>query len=136
MVNPTRKDKFDKRTAVLTVFLLVALLAIIARLFILQVVRGDAARKEAEQQHSVYQKLFASRGEIDLVDKLTLQTIAVATNIKKYLVYAVPQEVLDPHSVAQNLAEALKMPAADILIKITDLSRKYVPLKKQLSDDE
>ncbi len=136
MVASPRKDIFRQRTAVLTVFLLLALAVIIGRLFMLQVVHGDAARKQAEQQHSVYLKLMASRGEIDLVDKLTLLPIPVATNTKKYLVYAVPQAVQNPKLTSESLATALGLQATDILTKITDQTRKYVPLKKQLTEEE
>lgn len=136
MANSPRNDMFRKRTAVLTVVLLLALAAIVLRLFVLQVVRGNEFRAAAEQQHSVYLKLFASRGEIDLVDKLSLQAIPVATNLKQYLVYAVPQDILNPKATADTLAGALNLQGADILGKLIDQTRKYVPLKKQLTDQE
>ncbi len=136
MVSASHKDIFQKRTAVLTVVLLLGLVVIAARLFWLQVLRGGDMRGQAEQQHSVFLKLFASRGEIDLTDQATLETIPVATNIKQYLVYAVPQDILNPKAASEVLAGALNLPAADILAKITDESRKYAPLKKQLSDQE
>lgn len=136
MTSVSRNEIFHTRTAILTVFLLLALAAIAGRLYFLQALRGNEARKEAENQHSVYQKLFASRGEIKLVDRLTLETTPVATNLKKYLVYAVPPDVLNPTSTAETLSSVLTMPATDILPKFSNRDRKYVPIKKQLSDGE
>jgi cell division protein FtsI/penicillin-binding protein 2 len=136
MANASHKDIFNRRTAVLTVFLLVLLTMILFRLVELQIVNGAQARKQAEQQHSVYQKLFASRGEIELVDKLNQETVPVATNIKQYLAYVVPADVENPKVTAKALAGVLNLPEADILAKVTDLSRKYTPLKKQLTDLE
>lgn len=120
----------------MTVFLLLLLAVVTGRLFFLQVVKGAAARKQAEQQHSVYQKLMASRGEIDLVDKISLQPIPVATNIKKYLAYAVPKDIQNPKLTSETLATALGLELTEVLGKITDLKRKYVPLKKQLTEEE
>ncbi|MDE2311891.1 MAG: penicillin-binding protein 2 [Patescibacteria group bacterium] len=120
----------------MTVFLLLALSAVGARLFDLEVIHGQQARQQAEQQHSAYLKIFPSRGEIKLVDKISLQDIPVATNIKNYLVYAVPPDIQNATATAGSLAGVLSMAAADILPKLTDLSRKYVPIKKQLTDAE
>lgn len=136
MAKFSQNDLFFKRTAILTVFLLLGFGIIGFRLFVLEVVRGEAARKEAEDQHSVYQKLLASRGEISLIDKTTLAPILVATNIKKYLAYAVPPDIQNPKNTAESVAAALALDEKDLLVKITDTSRKYVPLKKQLSDEE
>lgn len=137
MARTSDKEIFYKRTAVLTVFLLLGLGVILGRLYMLQIAWGAQARQQAEAQHSVYQKLFASRGEIALVDKLNLQTLPVAANIKQYLVYAVPADILTPKLTSETLATALSLPALDILNKISGPdSRKYVPLKKQLSEPE
>jgi cell division protein FtsI/penicillin-binding protein 2 len=76
------------------------------------------------------------RGEIKIVDRSTGETYPVATNIKQYLVYAVPQEIKDPQSVSKQLGEVLVVPEADLLSKVTQQNRRYVPLKKQLTEDE
>jgi cell division protein FtsI/penicillin-binding protein 2 len=136
MVSRQHNHIFEKRTAWVTVFLLLCFVAVGFRLFVLQVARGAQTRKLAEQQHGIYQKLNPSRGEILLADQQTLQTFPVATNIKKYLVYAVPQDIQDPKATADSLASALNLLAKDILDKISNQEKKYVPLKKQLTDEE
>lgn len=129
-------DVFSRRMTVLAVFLLFVTAVIIFKLFVLEAVQGALNRKLAEGQYSIYKKLLPSRGEIELIDPTTLQPTLLATNVKQFLVYAVPQEVLEPQLTADSLATVLSLNPADILPKLTDKTRKYVPLKKKLTDDE
>ncbi len=131
-----RNDVFTNRTTVLTVFLLVCFTVLVSRLFYLQVVRGAAARARAEDQHSIYQKLFPSRGEIKIVDRLSGDAADVATDIKSYLVYAVPQEIVNPADAAAKLSPVIAMDSKDVLVKLTNTEKKYVPIKKQLTDEQ
>jgi cell division protein FtsI/penicillin-binding protein 2 len=130
------QSSFNRRSSLLTAFLLLFFAVIVYRLFYLQVIRGAQARLEANQQHSIYLKLFPSRGEIKLADKFSAQTVPVATNTKSYLVYAVPNDILNPNLAASSLASVLGLSSKDILAKITQEDKKYVPLKKQLTDSE
>ena len=129
-------DAFSSRTAILTVFLLVFFAVIIAKLFVLQILDGNQARALADQQHSIYQRLLPSRGEIRITDKFSSDGYAVATNIKHILFYAVPSDIKNPDVTAQALASVLSLDPRDILSKISAQDRKYVPLKKNLTDDE
>ncbi|HVY67679.1 MAG TPA: penicillin-binding protein 2, partial [Patescibacteria group bacterium] len=130
------KTSFSRRSSFLAAFLLLFFLGLAARLFYLEVVHGAQAREQADAQHSIYQKLFPSRGEIKLADKLSNDTIPLATNLKSYLVYAVPQDILNPSLTAASLAGALGLDQKDVLAKISNTDKKYVPLKKQLTDEE
>ncbi len=139
MVNRTRQstqDTFVSRTAVLTVFLLLFFSVIIFRLIRLQIVNGDKARAAADQQHSLFQRLLPSRGEIRITDKFSRDGYPVATNIKHYLVYAVPKDIQNPQLTSQGLAGVLAMEPKDVLAKIVQPNKKYVPIKKNLSDKE
>lgn len=71
-----------------------------------------------------------------VTDRYSTKAYPVATNGHKDLVFVVPQDIKDPKTVSETLAKILGMNAKDIESKITDSSRKYVPLKKQISDDE
>ncbi len=130
------KSEFGSRSSLLTAFLLLFFIAIGVRLFILQVINGKQAREEAEAQHSIYKKLFPSRGEIKLADKFSLETFAVAANLKSYLVYAVPGDIINAKETAHALAPILGLEEKDLLAKMTQVGKKYVPLKKQLTDDQ
>src|SRR6185369_8342914 len=102
----------------------------------LQIIHGNEARDRATAQHSIYQKLFPSRGEIKLADNLTQSTVPVATNLKSFLVYAVPKDILNPSLTAASLAQVLQLDSKEVLAKITNADKKYVPLKKALTEDE
>lgn len=90
----------------------------------------------AQAQHSIYKKLLPSRGEIMIVDQQSQEPVPLAANIEKYLAYAVPQEIQNAKNTAGSLAEVLGMKKEDVLAKITSTDKKYVPIKKQLTDDE
>lgn len=138
MVKKSRSNPFlfSLRSSLVTAFLLLMFLAIAGRLFYLQVVMGSQIRQAAQAQHSIYKKLLPSRGEIKLVDQVSQETVPVATNIEKYLAYAVPQEIQNPKSTADNLARVLNLSPEEVLSKISDTSRKYVPIKRQLTETE
>jgi cell division protein FtsI/penicillin-binding protein 2 len=136
MVTKKSKDTILIRARFVTAFFLLCFTVLAGRLFYLQTVWADEAKVMAQNQHGIYQKLLPIRGEIKIVDRSTGETYPVATNIKQYLVYAVPQEIKDPQSVSKQLGEVLVVPEADLLSKVTQQNRRYVPLKKQLTEDE
>lgn len=136
MVRKIVQSPFNFRSSLLTAFLLLFFAAIVYRLFYLEVIRGSATRQQANLQHSIYRKLLPSRGEIKLVDKLSGQAVPVATNAKSFLVYAVPGDILNSNLAANGLGSVLGLDPKDILLKITQTDKKYVPLKKQLTDTE
>jgi cell division protein FtsI/penicillin-binding protein 2 len=131
-----QNSSFNKRTAVVTVFLLLFFTLVIGRLFLLQVVRGKEARLLAEDQHSIFTKLLAARGEIKITDKFSNQPYAVATNFKKPLVYAIPPEIVDPMQTAISLAAILKMDEKEIITRFENKNRKYVPIKRQITEKQ
>lgn len=136
MVRKIVQSSFNHRSSLLTVFLLLFFGVIIIRLFSLEIIHGQEAKLAADQQHSIYKKLFPSRGEIKLADKFSQDTVPVATNSKSFLVYAVPSDILNPSLTANSLASVLNLDPKDLLVKITQADKKYVPLKKQLTDIE
>lgn len=131
-----KPDSFDRRTALVTVFLLLAFAGVTLKLFFLQVVNGKEARLLAQDQHSIFATLSAARGEIKITDKFSKEPIVVAGNVEKPLVYAVPSEVSEPLQTAIKLASVLSMDEKEILQRFEDKSRKYVPIKRQISKEQ
>jgi cell division protein FtsI/penicillin-binding protein 2 len=129
-------DVFQSRTVLLTVFLLLVFAVIAVKLFRLQIIHGYQAQAIADQQHSIYQRLLPSRGEISITDKFSPAGYPVATNIKHYLAYAVPQDIKNPAETAQSLASVLSLDPQDVLSKITETDKKYVVIKQNLTDAE
>src|SRR3989344_4747558 len=104
MLRPTATtSSFSQRSGVLTAFFLLAFAIIVLRLFYLQVINGSEAKERALSQHGIYQKLLPSRGEIKLADPFSNGTIPIATNAKSFLVYAVPQDILNSQLTANAL---------------------------------
>jgi hypothetical protein len=63
-------------------------------------------------------KLTPSRGEIKIVDASTGESVAVATNIEKKLVYAVPKKILNKKETAEKLAAVLNMSEDGVVAKV------------------
>ncbi len=136
MVRRPETNIYNKRSSLLTAFLLLVFGIITFKLFNLQILRGEEIRLLADKQHSIYQKLFPSRGEIKILDNISKDTVPVATNLKSYLVYAVPQDILNPGLTSAGLATVLGLDQKELLEKITQQGKKYVPLKKKLTEEE
>lgn len=138
MVKRTVKNGiFEQRSSFLTVFLLFLFCLIICRLFYLQILKGKSILEQATAQHRIYKQILPSRGQIELTDSTSeLGSFPVATNLKSYLVYAVPQDITNPTLTASSLASVLGLDETEILTKISDQKKKYVPLKKKLTDEE
>jgi stage V sporulation protein D (sporulation-specific penicillin-binding protein) len=136
MVPRAKRDIFYSRTTALTVFLFLFMGLLVTRLFVLQVVQGKDFKAQAEDQHSFSKKILPTRGDIKIFDKQSGESSAVATNEKKSLVYAVPGEITEPLKTATLLGDILAMEKEELLTKFEFKDRKYVPLKKQLTEAE
>ncbi len=81
---------------------------IVARLFILQIIRGEKYGELASGRHSVYEELAPKRGNI-YIKELGSDTAVypVATNLTTYLAYAEPSKIQNKNNTARALAEAL-----------------------------
>lgn len=130
------QSRGPSRLTALTVFLCFCFVVIILRLFTLQVVSAGDYRKLAEDQYLLFKTLTPIRGEIKVTDKFSAEPYVIATNIEKAIVYAVPASMSDPKYVADKLAALVGLSPEELLGKISDKNKKYVPLKKQLSDEE
>lgn len=120
----------------LTVVLLLGFLCIAVKLFKLQILEGAVSRQMAQDQHSIFRRLIPARGDIKITDKFSSEGYPVATNIKHFLVYAVPSQIKNVELVATSLSSVLGITSDEIKSKINDPSRKYVALKKNLSEEE
>lgn len=136
MIASTQNKIFQKRIVWMTVFLFFGFGVILLRLFTLQIISADTYKALAEDQYTLAKKLKPDRGEIKIVDKFSTVPYTVATNIDKDLLYAIPQSIANPKQTADLLAPVLRMTPEEILSKISDTSKKYAPIKKQLSDEE
>src|SRR3989338_1099790 len=124
----------NRRLFWLSIFMLIFTAAVIARLFSLQILNYKIYEALAENQHRLLETLTPTRGEVFVQEGKTGREVPVVTNIKKSLVYAVPQEIEDKQKTAGELAKLLELPKAELVQKISDTDRKWVALKKELAE--
>lgn len=132
----TLEKTFHKRMVWMTILLFVSFIGIILRLASLQLAQGSEYRVQADGQRISVGVIEPSRGEIKIADNFSGQPATVATSIEKPLVYAVPASMTDREGAAKALAPILGISEKEILDKTADNSKKYVPLKKQLTDED
>ena len=127
---------FRKRIVFLTILFLLCLLMIILRLAYMQIWHQDQYQAMADGQRTTGQTLWATRGEIKIWDSFTNQPYTIATTDEKVMVFVNPSAVTNKDEVVQKLFEITQIPKEEILEKISDSSKKYVVIKKSLSEDE
>ncbi len=97
------------RITVLSVFFIILALAVMIKLFSLQILSVDYYNALASGQHELYQKLFPERGSIYVSEeengKKTL--FPLVTNQEEELLYAVPKEIENPEETAKKLIEII-----------------------------
>ncbi len=133
MVKAERKN-FSARLLYFQIFLGLVTVLMVCRLFYISVLKHATYMAQAESQHNFSETLPPTRGDISVQDYSSGQTYTVATNIKKDLVYAIPNEVKDPVSEASKLAVILNGDPKDIETKISDTTKHYVVIAHQLTD--
>ncbi|HYF04592.1 MAG TPA: penicillin-binding protein 2 [Patescibacteria group bacterium] len=122
--------------ALFAVFLLSAFGIILYRLYILQIIKHTEYVKAAESQYTAQAKLPATRGEIRVTDRFSDGYYQIAVSVKRSLAFANPRAIVDSEQFAEILSPALGIPKTELVEKIKDKNRAYVPLKKRLTPDE
>ncbi|MDP3741373.1 MAG: penicillin-binding protein 2 [bacterium] len=118
----------------LYIFFVIAIAAIIVRLFAIQILGHEVYQELAQNQHQLVKTLIPTRGEIWVKEGKSGKTVEVVTNVERELIYAVPPEIIEKEKTAGSLAKILEIPKREILEKITDNDRKWVALKKELPE--
>lgn len=104
------KKKFflkDRRLLILFLAVLMIAFIIVARLFVLQIIRGAKYEDLAAGRHSKYQNIEAERGEIFVKEFGSSTLYPVAANKELYLAYAEPTKIQNKTMAARILAENL-----------------------------
>ncbi|HMR55217.1 MAG TPA: hypothetical protein PKD34_01325, partial [Candidatus Doudnabacteria bacterium] len=120
----------------MAVLFVIFLFAIMGRLAYIQVFASNKYLAIAESQRTGEYQLMPTRGEIQIWDSFSNSAYTVATSSEKILVYANASSITDADSTAQSLAEVLGMTKEEILPKISDSSKKYVVIKKDLTEEQ
>ncbi|HMQ01522.1 MAG TPA: penicillin-binding protein 2 [Candidatus Doudnabacteria bacterium] len=136
VAKPAFEHTFKKRMVAVAVFFVLCLLFIIGRLASMQLLHNEKYQVMAEGQRTNQHQLMPTRGEIQIWDSFTNLPYTVATSSEKIMVYANPSQITDIEFTAQRLADLLNLSAEDIVPKISDSAKKYVVIKKDLSEAE
>ena len=107
---------------------------ILARLIYLQLFRNHFYRALAEGQQEIVESVLGPRGDILFSDKNKLEV--AATNKNWYLCYANPQQIEDAEHTAQILAEILGIPKDEVVSKLKNQGRLFVPIKRKVTKRE
>lgn len=133
---PATKNSYYLRIFLLLGVITAAMVIIVMRFFALQVLSHDYYDKLASNQHEFEKVIMPKRGDIYLQPSVKdSQPVLVATNIVKNLVFANPKEIENPANTAAKLSKVLDLPETELLPKLSNTSKNYVPLKKQLSEE-
>lgn len=124
----------DWRMHWLAFFVFFVALAIVGKLFLLQVIRHDTFVALAENQHSKNMQIQARRGEIFLQDEN--QPYPVAVNRELQMVYAVGKEIKDAGAAAETLASILNLDKFFLNEKVGNPEDMFEIIKHKLSEDE
>lgn len=97
----------DYRIGMIVVFFIIFSLLIAVKLFKLQVLENDYYLALASGQHEIFKNLYPERGTIYVFDRE--QPYPIATNQKKYLLYAIPKDIKDPEAALEALKEVFNV---------------------------
>ncbi|MFA5133927.1 MAG: penicillin-binding protein 2 [Patescibacteria group bacterium] len=131
-----RKKVFLKDKRLLALFAIIVFIAliIIARLFVLQIIRGEKYSDMAEGRHSKYENINPERGEIFVKEFSSEKMYPIATNQELYLVYVEPSKIQNKTLVARVLAENLGLDELE-LKKILFENDPYEPVAHYISPE-
>ncbi len=131
-----KPDAAGGRLLMLRVVILLGVLAVAARLFVVQVLSHDFYSALASNQHDIFEQLFPERGSVYLHDQAATDGVfPVAVNKTMTLAYADPREIADPADAAKKLAPVLGLDEAELLAKLSHKEDPYEPLKSKLDDE-
>lgn len=120
------------------IFLLLAgitgfILLIVFRMFTLQIVNHKYYAALAEDQHELEKTIVSTRGEIYLNSFGDQHPVLAATNVTRYVIYAVPKEITQPGNTANKLAGALNLDVEEIKTKLSGTG-SYSAIKKGVDE--
>lgn len=105
-------------------------LAVIGRLFFLQVLKGDYYRAQALGQQKFIEETTGERGSVFFASGQVL-----ATNEKGKFLYVSPREIKEKEKTAKIISEAIGFPERDVLERLKN-DNSFELLKSRLTEEE
>ncbi len=123
--------RFKDRTPIVGVLISIAGIIIIGRLFYIQIIRHETYKNAAVAEQLKKLTIPAERGSISILDGEKI--LPIVLNESKYLIFADPSFVRDPHQTAVKLQPLLGTDLNDLEKKLSQ-SNRYVELKNKLDE--
>jgi cell division protein FtsI/penicillin-binding protein 2 len=117
-----------------TVGVMLGYVALVGRLYDLQIVRGERFLARAQSQYRAAVSLEAPRGIIYFTDKEG-RRFPMALNKEFPIIYAVPRAIEDPAEAAHTLAGVLPFTAEELSTKFSKRVSLYEPLLKRADEE-
>ena len=135
-----KKERVDvnqmDRLQILLLIIIVMALAIVLKLFNLQVLKGKDYLTIAKTQHLLVANMKPKRGEIFLDDANNVN-YPLAINRSYLNLYAIPQSIVgDPLKISKKLAETLDVEEELLYNRLSKKEDIYEPIKNKLSIEE
>ncbi|RJQ36679.1 penicillin-binding protein 2 [Candidatus Parcubacteria bacterium] len=124
---------FHWRLAILAVFFLVLLAALVARVFSLSIIDHRQFALAADRQHQLIEILPSRRGAIYAQDK-SGQQHPLAVQQRAYTVVAVPKNIADAPYASEKLAEILGIKRAEITAKLAKEDDPYEIIARRIDE--
>lgn len=133
------KHNFNKRITALFILFLIVGGGLIARLYYVQIVRGEEYSAFAKGFYANEEDRPTPRGDIYFQDKAGEQRYLVATNKELSLIYANPRELEDEENVLRAIAEIVEIDPREYEIILNRLKNKnsaYALIARELEQAE
>ena len=124
---------YIKRLMWLRFLVLLMLPLFFYRLFIIAIVGHEGFLAQAKNQYYTQEEVPSARGEIFSQSKEGLSPLA--TNAKKYQIWAIPKNIIDKTLTAEKLSSDIGLSKEDIFNLINNDKLYIPPLKKRLEED-
>ncbi len=128
----TSTEKTSKRVGVIVGCILIAIVAVLFRLFDRSVLQTGLAENKALAQQTVTLNLNPFRGEIFVGGSDATQRVPVALNEPRITVNVVPKNLKDPATTAQKLAPIIGMDEKQLFALINNDKPYIPPVKRNL----
>ena len=129
----------DRRLTMVSGVVFLAFLAVLTRLFTLQVLQHSSYANLASAQQLTNAYMSAERGQIlarDHTNQANEDLYPLAANKVYYEVFVDPSQVTRPQNMAEALGQALGLEAASLVDRLTKSGDNYEPIKHKVSDQE
>jgi cell division protein FtsI/penicillin-binding protein 2 len=127
-------SRFISRVRVITLFFLAITIAIAGRLYVLQVMRGDAYRAKADAQFIEPSSPLVDRNSIFFSDKDGNEIVG-ATLKSGYALAVNPKKITDADSVYDSIKGIIPQTRDEFDAKVSNKNTQYVLLVSHLDDE-